>query len=163
MGMHKQAGTRAGNHQRHTHTTNASPPTQANNATRATNGNPPARPPHMHLTNTLHPVLPRHQPQTQRHGTHCGRDMDRAAHTKLKPGQPPGARDEAQTRPRGSLWMNSDTFGKGAKGLWLHSRTPFRMGRPPAGATKSCAACGKRASAQIVPVEGPIETSAGAI
>ena len=36
----------------HTHTINASPPTQANNATRATNGNPPARPLYMHLNNT---------------------------------------------------------------------------------------------------------------
>ena len=67
------------------HTTNASPPTQANNATRATNGNPPARSRHMHLTNTPHtehPVLLRHQPHTQRHGTHSGRDRDpRSTHT----------------------------------------------------------------------------------
>ena len=41
FGRHKQAGTRAGNYQRHTFTINVSPPTQANNATRATNGNPP--------------------------------------------------------------------------------------------------------------------------
>ena len=49
--MHKQAGTRARNHQRHTYTLNASPPTQAKNATRATNSNPP-RPLYKHLTNT---------------------------------------------------------------------------------------------------------------
>ena len=36
----------------HTHTINANPPTQANNAARVTNGSPPARPLHMHLNNT---------------------------------------------------------------------------------------------------------------
>ena len=102
--MHKQAGTGVGNHQRHKHTINASPPTQANNPTRATNGNPPARPLHMHLTITHitpHPVLPRHQPQIQQHGTHRGRDRDpRSAHTTETeaPGKPPGTRKEAQTQ-----------------------------------------------------------------
>ena len=52
LGMHKQAGSRAGNHQRHT--TNASPPTQADNATRAKNGNPPTGPLYKHLPNTPH-------------------------------------------------------------------------------------------------------------
>ena len=70
LGMHKQAGTRAGNHERHTRTINVSPPTQANNATRATNGNPPTRPLYMNLTNTPNTnhtapwVPPTHQPQT---------------------------------------------------------------------------------------------------
>ena len=54
LSMHKQAGTRAGNHHRHTRTINVSPPTQAKNATRATNGNPPTRPLYMHLTRTPH-------------------------------------------------------------------------------------------------------------
>ena len=48
-----QAGTREGNHQRHTHTINASPPSKANNATLATKGNPPARL-YTHLNNTPH-------------------------------------------------------------------------------------------------------------
>ena len=40
LGMRKQSGTRAGNHERHTRTISTSPPTQANNAARAANGNP---------------------------------------------------------------------------------------------------------------------------
>ena len=48
-GMHKQAESRAGNNQRNTRTTNFSPPTQANNAARAINGNPPTWPLYMHL------------------------------------------------------------------------------------------------------------------
>ena len=39
--MHQQAGTRAGNHRRHTRRINASPPTQEENVARAMNGNPP--------------------------------------------------------------------------------------------------------------------------
>ena len=54
LGRHKQSITRAGSHQRHTRTINASTSTQAKNPTRATNGNHPARPLHMHLTNTPH-------------------------------------------------------------------------------------------------------------
>ena len=61
---------------------------QANHATRATNGNPPTSPLYKHLTHhthshiTSHPVPPRHQKQTQEHGTHRGRDRDpRSAHT----------------------------------------------------------------------------------
>ena len=54
LGMHKPAGTTAGNHQRHTHTINVSPPTKVNKATRASNGNPAARLLHTHLTNTPH-------------------------------------------------------------------------------------------------------------
>ena len=42
----------AGNHQRHTRTINVSPQTQANNAARVTNGNPPTRALYMHPTRT---------------------------------------------------------------------------------------------------------------
>ena len=53
--MHKQAGTREGNHQRQKRTINFSPPTQANSAARATNVNPPLHaPPCMHLSRTPH-------------------------------------------------------------------------------------------------------------
>ena len=84
------------------HTTNASPPTQANNATRATNGNPPARSRHMHLTNTPHTHTS--------HRTLCHRGISHrhsstaptagATGTRAAPGaEAPGgcAHDEAQT------------------------------------------------------------------
>ena len=101
--IHKQAGTRAGNHQRHTRTTDVSPPTQAHNATRATNVTPPARLLYVHLTNTTMPVghisLNQHNTHTS-HGTLCqqatshehgstaptvGATGTRAAHTQVKP------------------------------------------------------------------------------
>ena len=54
LGRHKKVGTTAKLPKAPTHTINVSPPMQTNNATRATNGNFPARPLHMHLTNTPH-------------------------------------------------------------------------------------------------------------
>ena len=55
--MRKQSGTRAGNDQRHTHTINFSPQTQANNAARATNGKLPTRLLYMHLTRSFFHVF----------------------------------------------------------------------------------------------------------
>ena len=52
LGMYGQSETRAGKHRRHKRTINVSSPTQANNATRATNSNLPARPLYMNVTST---------------------------------------------------------------------------------------------------------------
>ena len=62
LGMHKQAGTRAGNHLRHTRTINFSPPMQANNSARATKGSPPTRSLYMNksLGRGLPPPRPAH-------------------------------------------------------------------------------------------------------
>ena len=101
VGMCKQAGTKAINHQRHTRTINVSPPMQANNATRAINCNPPTRPLRMQLTRTLHthhttPCA------TKAPATNTGARHPRSAHTTESeaPGQPPGARNQAQTPQR---------------------------------------------------------------
>ena len=70
-----------------THTINASPPTQANNDTRATNGNFPARPQHMHLTNTSHRTLCHRGTSHTHSGTAptAGATGTRATHIQLKP------------------------------------------------------------------------------
>ena len=90
----------------HALTISASPPTQANKATRAINGNSTARPLHMHLTRhthiTPHSVPPKHQPQIQRHGTH-------AAHIQLKPrsrGNPPAPVMKPRHRSAGVMGRN---------------------------------------------------------
>ena len=54
LGMHKQSGTRAGNHRRHTRIRNTIPQTQVNNAARAPKSKPPTRARYMHLTKTPH-------------------------------------------------------------------------------------------------------------
>ena len=60
VGRRTQAGTRVGNHERHTHrreTTGSQHHTSGkpqNTPTQATNGNPPARALHMHPTRTPH-------------------------------------------------------------------------------------------------------------
>ena len=90
----------------HTHTINASPPQQANNTTRATNGNPATRPLYMHLPNTphTHHTAPcaTEAPATDTAARHPPVPRDRnpcSAHTTepKAPGQPRGARYEAKT------------------------------------------------------------------
>ena len=101
--MHKQSGTRAGSHQRHTRKINISPPMRANNATRAANGDPPTRHLYMpmHLTRTSLRTLC-HKGTSHRHGSTtptAGTTVNRAAHTTETKalGLPPCARKQAQT------------------------------------------------------------------
>ena len=95
IGMHKQAGTRAGNQRTHTRTINISPPTQANNATQATNGNQPTPIPdqaavkasNQHTNLTSHRILC-HRGTRQGHrgaAPTTGTTGSHAVHIQLKP------------------------------------------------------------------------------
>ena len=89
--MHRQSEPRAGNHQRHTHTRNASLPTQANHTVRGARKQPPnwalhmqlAKIPHTHQT-TPHATSAAGADQR---GTHRGRNRYHpSAHTTLRRG-----------------------------------------------------------------------------
>ena len=96
LGMHRQSKTDAGNRERHTRISNASPPTQANNTVRATNSNIPTKALYMHLTWTpdtqCTAPCATEAPGTDRpHGTHhgCNRNPPSAHTTEIVvPGNP---------------------------------------------------------------------------
>ena len=139
LGMHKRAGTRAGNHQRHTRTINVSPPTQANNATRATNGNSLTPIPDQtavkastqHTTLTSHRTLC-HRGTRQRHrgaAPTTGTTGSHTVHIQLKPrrrDKPPAPVMKPQHASAGALGRNRQnvrTLGRSRPRTQPHTHT----------------------------------------
>ena len=152
--MHKQAGTRAGKHQTHTRTINVSPPTEANNAARATISKPPtpirdqaaAKASNQHTTLTSHRSLC-HRGTRQIHrgaAPSTGTTESQAVHIQLKPrrrGNRPASvmkHRHASASLLGRNRQNGRTLGRFIPRTQPHTYTPVhihlsRPGRPPRG------------------------------
>ena len=123
-----------------------SPPTEANNATRATNGNPPTRPLYKNLTNTPHRTLC-HRGTRHRHrgaAPTAGATGTCAAHTQLKPGRrgnPPAPMMKPRHGCVGALGRNKQNgrnLRRSKPRTQLHAHTYHlnRPGRPRQGGAR---------------------------